>query len=109
LGFWVRKEGEIGDVIPGSTAYAAGLGPGMKLIAVNGRRWSGGLLKQAIRTAQSQHQPIELIVENKERFATYSLPYFDGERYPHLQRVESQPDLLTPILAAHAASASNKN
>jgi len=109
IGFWVRKDGEIGDVIPGSPAYAAGLGPGMKLIAVNSRRWSGGLLKQGIRTAQTQHQPIELIVENKERFATYSLPYFDGERYPHLQRVESQPDLLTPILAAHASSASNKN
>ncbi len=109
LGFWVRKEGEIGDVIPGSPAYIAGLGPGMKLIAVDGRRWSGGLLKQAIRTAQTQHQPIELIVENKERFATYSLPYFDGERYPHLQRIESQPDLLTPILATHAAPTSNKN
>jgi len=109
IGFWVGKEGEIGDVIPGSPAYSAGLGPGMKLIAVNGRHWSGGLLKQAIQTAQTQHQPIELIVENKERFATYSLPYFDGERYPHLQRVENQPDLLTLILAAHSASASNKN
>ena len=103
LGFWVRKEGEIGDVIPGSPAYAAGLGPGMKLIAVNGRHWSGGLLKEALRTAQTQHQPIELIVENKEHIGTYSIAYFDGERYPHLQRVESSPDLLTPILAARAA------
>jgi predicted metalloprotease with PDZ domain len=104
LGFWIRKDGGIGDVIPGSPAYAAGLGPGLKLIAVNGRHWKGALLKEALRTAQSQHQPIELIVENKERFATYSLPYFDGERYPHLQRVESRPDLLTPILAAHSTS-----
>jgi predicted metalloprotease with PDZ domain len=102
LGFWMRKEGVIGDVIPGSPAYAAGLGPGMKLIAVNGRRGSGALLKEAIRTAQSLHQPIELIVENKERFGTYSLAYFDGERYPHLQRVETAPDLLTPIIGPHA-------
>ncbi len=104
LGFWVRKEGEIGDVTPGSPTYAAGLGPGMKLVGVNGRHWSGVLLKEAIRTAQTQHQPIELIIENKEHIGTYSVAYFDGERYAHLQRVESSPDLLTPILTAHAAA-----
>ena len=76
----------------------------MKLIAVNSRHSSGGLIKEAIRAAQAQHQPIELIIENKEHFGTYSLPYFDGERYPHLQRVESTTDFLTPILAAHSAA-----
>ena len=107
LGFWIRKDGELGDVIPGSPAYTAGLGPGMKLVAVNGRRWTARRVKQAIQAAQAEHQPLELIVENKEHFGTYSLPYFDGERYPHLQRVDNQSDLLTPILTAHAMEAAH--
>ena len=42
LGFVVKKEGEFADVIYGSPAYLAGIGPGMKLVAVNGRAWSRG-------------------------------------------------------------------
>src|SRR5438034_1299227 len=38
LGMIVSKEGALIDVIPGSPAYAAGAGAGMKLMGVNGRR-----------------------------------------------------------------------
>ncbi len=40
LGFSVSKDGKIGDVMPGSPGYQAGLGPGMKMVAVNSRRWN---------------------------------------------------------------------
>ncbi|HEV8040609.1 MAG TPA: hypothetical protein VGP62_17190, partial [Bryobacteraceae bacterium] len=40
LGFDVNVDGKLNDVIVGSPAYRAGLGAGMKLIAVNGRKWS---------------------------------------------------------------------
>ena len=98
LGFTLSKEGQFVDVIPGSPAYQAGLGPGMKLIALNGRAWTPTVLTQALRSAQINHQPIEVIVQNGEFFKTYSIPYFEGEKIPHLERVEGQPDLLTEIL-----------
>jgi len=102
LGFRIKKDGELDDVIPGSPAYQAGLGPGMKLIAVDGRRWTPERLHDAIRTARNRQQPIDLIVENKQFFKTYSIPYHDGEKNPHLERVQGQPDLLSDILRPRA-------
>lgn len=103
LGFWLKKDGEFGDVVPGLPAYQAGIGPGMKLVAVNGRAWSRDLLHDAIRDAQKTRHTIELIVENKEMFKTYSIPYFEGEKNPHLERVPSQTDFMGEILKPHAA------
>jgi predicted metalloprotease with PDZ domain len=100
LGFLVGKEGQLIDVIPGSPAYQAGLGPGMKLVAVNGRAWSPAILSQALESARATHQPVEVIVETAGFFKTYSIRYYDGKKFPHLQRVEGQPDLLTDILKA---------
>jgi predicted metalloprotease with PDZ domain len=45
LGIIVDKEGNVRDVIPGSPAYTAGIGPGMKMIAVNGRKWSKDVVR----------------------------------------------------------------
>jgi predicted metalloprotease with PDZ domain len=104
VGFRVGKEGQFIDVIPGSPAYQAGLGPGMKLVAVNGRAWSPAILSQALESARATHQPVEVIVETAGFFKTYSVPYYDGKRFPHLERVEGQPDLLTDILKAKTGS-----
>ncbi len=54
FGFVVRENGELQDVIPGSPAYAAGIGPGMKLVAVNGRRWSKDVLRDTLRTSKAR-------------------------------------------------------
>ena len=40
LGLNVSSKGMLGDVLLYSPAYEAGLGPGMKIIAVNGRGYS---------------------------------------------------------------------
>ena len=105
LGFTLGKDGQFVDVIPGSPAYQAGLGPGMKLIAINGRAWSSTVLSQALRSAQTNHQPVEVIAETGEFFKTYSIPYFEGEKIPHLERVEGQADLLTEILKSKTGPA----
>jgi predicted metalloprotease with PDZ domain len=97
LGFLVRENGELEDVIPGSPAYDAGIGPGMKLVAVNGRRWSKHVLRDALRASLEKEQHIDLLVENAEFFKTYSITYSGGEKYPHLERAEG-PDLLINIL-----------
>lgn len=100
LGFTVGKDGKLNDVIVGSPAYKAGLGPGMMLVGVNGRHWSPGILHDAVKAAQGTNSPIDLLVENAQFFKTYSIPYYDGEKNPHLERVASQPDLLTEILTS---------
>ena len=104
LGFWLRKDGEFVDVVPGSPAYKADIGPGMKLIAVNGRKWTREVLHDAIREAQKDQRPIELIVENRQFFMTCSVAYHDGEKYPHLLPIEARPDLLSQIVKTRSVS-----
>jgi predicted metalloprotease with PDZ domain len=102
LGFLVRDTGgengdEVIDVIPGSPAALAGIAPGMKLLAVNGRRWSPDDLHAAIRQAKSGGEPIQLLIENEDFFQTYKVDYHGGERYPHLERISGKPDVLSEI------------
>jgi predicted metalloprotease with PDZ domain len=85
-------------VIVDSPAYAAGLGPGMKLLAVNGRKYSPPVLHAALKAAQASVDPIELLVENAQYLKTYSVTYHNGDRNPHLERVPDQADLLSDIL-----------
>jgi predicted metalloprotease with PDZ domain len=98
LGFSVQQDGKFIDVAVGSPAYRAGLGPGMRLIAVNERKWSPESLHVAVKAAQSGNQPIELLVENAQFFKTYSVDYHEGEKNPHLERVSERPDVLADIL-----------
>jgi predicted metalloprotease with PDZ domain len=98
LGFSVRQDGKLSDVIVGSPAYQSGLGPGMKLIAVNGRKWTPPSLHAAVKSAQGSTAPIELLVENAQFFRTYSISYHEGEKNPHLERVSGQPDLMENLL-----------
>ncbi len=98
LGFTVSKDGKLGDVIVGSPAYQSGIGPGMQLVAVNGRKWTPAILRAALKAAQGTTAPIELLVENAQFFRTYSISYHEGEKNPHLERVSGQPDLLNQLL-----------
>jgi predicted metalloprotease with PDZ domain len=100
LGFVVGEDGKLADVIVGSPAYQSGLGPGMKLIAVNGRKWSPPVLHAALKAGQGSDQPIQLLVENAQFFKTYTVGYHGGEKNPHLERVSEKPDILGDILKA---------
>ena len=102
LGLIASKQGDVRDVIPGSPAYAAGLGPGMKLIAVNGRKWSKDVVRAALRASVHSQQPLALLAENGEYYNTYQVNYHEGERYPHLVRAEGQPNLLDEIIKPQA-------
>jgi predicted metalloprotease with PDZ domain len=100
LGLAMRDDGTIIDTIEGMVAPKAGIGPGMKVIGVNGRRYSNDVLREALKTAKANNTLIELLVENDEYYKTYKLDYHGGEQYPHLVRDESKPDLLSDILRA---------
>jgi predicted metalloprotease with PDZ domain len=98
LGLGVNTTGDIRDVLIGGIADKAGLAPEFKIIAVNGRAFTPGLLRQAIKDAVGSGPAIELIVENTGYFKLIKLDYHDGEKYPQLVRVDGTPDRLDDIL-----------
>jgi predicted metalloprotease with PDZ domain len=102
-GIMVGAMGNINDVRMNSPAFQAGLGPGTKLVAVNGHAFTGDVLRQAIRGAKGKTEPIELIVSNDDEFRIVHLDYHDGEKYPRLERVQGTTDLLDEILKPLAA------
>ena len=98
LGFMVNEDGGIMDVIPDTPADQAGLSAADKLVAVNGRSWTPENLRDAIKAAVTNTAPIELLIKNEDFYKTCRLDYHGGEKYPHLERDPSKPDLLTEIL-----------
>jgi predicted metalloprotease with PDZ domain len=98
IGVLLSAEGVVRDVISGSPADQAGLAPKMKLLAVNGRRFSADTLERAIDGSKKSTQPLQLLAENGEFFQTYNVDYHGGLRYPQLERNAAKPDLLAAIL-----------
>jgi len=98
IGLLLKEDGRIVDTIEGMPAAQAGIGPGMKLVAVNGRRFSGDVLRDALRAGKNGSEPLQLLIENTDYFRTFNLNYHGGEKYPHLVRDGSRPDLLTDII-----------
>jgi predicted metalloprotease with PDZ domain len=98
IGLSLDKDGAITDASEERAAAHAGAGPGMKLVAVNGRKYSAEVLDAAIAAAKDDHKPIELLVDTGDYFRRISVPYIDGPRYPHLTRIEARPDTLTEVL-----------
>ena len=101
IGLYVKEDGSIVDTIEGMDAAHAGIGPGMKLVAVNGRGFTPQILHDALATGKNSSEPLQLIVENSTYFRTFNLNYHGGEKYPHLIREESKPDMLREIIRAH--------
>ena len=97
LGFRTSEQ-TVQDVLFDSPAFRAGLGPGMKLIAINGRQASDELLRTAIRDAKGNGAAIELITENAGFFRVTKIDYHAGEKYPHLVRDSANRDYLDDIL-----------
>ena len=98
LGLTVTSDGHIEDVLVGSVSDKAGLGPGMQIVAVNGRQYSASLLSDAVLTAKDSKDPIELIVVNTGYYKVVKLDYHEGLRFPHLERIPNTPDRLDQIL-----------
>ncbi len=98
VGLVISDDGTVGDVIHGAPAYNAGIGPGMKIIAVNGKQYSSDEMRLAVAGSKSSTAPIQLIVANGAQFQTRSIDYHGGLRWPHLVRDASRPNYLGEIL-----------
>ena len=100
VGLMMREDGTITDTVEDMVAAKAGIGPGMKIIAVNGRRFSEEVWRDALRSGKTSKDPLELILENTAYYRTFKLDYHEGEKYPHLVRDDSKPDVLSEIIKA---------
>jgi len=107
IGLKVREDGTVADIQIGSPAQKAGIAPSMRIIAVNNRQFTPTVLREAVAKTASDSKtadtkPIELLIKTGEYYETHRVEYQGGERYPHLTRDPSTPDLLFEIIKAHA-------
>lgn len=101
VGFQVSADGLIGDTVPYSVAAKAGLAPGMKLLAVNGRRFTPDGLKTAV-AATTTGGKLELLAESGDFFKAHALDYKGGARYPRLEKADGKADLLAEVVKPKA-------
>lgn len=100
IGLLLKQDGTIIDTIEGMPAAEAGIGPGMTIVGVNGRKFTKDVFHDALRASQDSSQPLELLVENTDYYKVYKIDYHGGEKYPHLVRDQSKPDMLSDIIKA---------
>jgi predicted metalloprotease with PDZ domain len=105
LGLTVNRDAVLTDVVWGGPAFTAGLANGTTLVAVQGRAYSTELLTDALRQAQKDGTPIELLVKTQDRYRTVRIDYREGVRLPRLERVAGSPDRLADLLKARTPAA----
>ena len=64
------------------------------------------MLRDAIKRAGNNKEPIDLLAENNDYFHTYRVEYHGGEKYPHLEATSGKTDVLAEISRMKAAPAS---
>src|ERR1043166_1752837 len=97
LGLIVKDDGTVEDVAYGRLAQKAGIAPAAKLIAVNNRQFTPTVLRETVQHTAMNAQTIELLVKNGEYYSVHRIDYQGGEKYPHLERDETKPDILSKI------------
>lgn len=98
IGLTLDDKGGIRDVLYGSPAWNAHIPPGTTLVAVDGRKFSPDVLRDALKAAKEKRSKLELLVVNGDFYKNFTLDYHGGERYAHLVRDETKPDLLSDII-----------
>jgi predicted metalloprotease with PDZ domain len=103
IGITLNEDAMIEDVEYGGPAQKAGVAPSTKLIAVDSRQYTPAVLREAVARAATSDKPIELLIKTGEYYEVHRVDYHGAERYPHLVRDASKPDLLSEIVKPRAA------
>src|SRR5215813_1105755 len=74
IGLRLTGDGLIIDVLPEMPAARAGLGPGMKVVTVNGQEYFGEVLREEVRKTKTGGS-LELTVRNDRSISNYKLNY----------------------------------
>jgi len=97
-GLMVDNDGKITSVLWDSAAFNAGLAIGSEVVAVNGRKFDGNALKQAIKAAGGGSAP-QLLIHDGDVYRTVTLDWHGGLRYPRLEKVGTGSGTLDALLA----------
>ncbi len=95
--------GEIQDVQEGSPADNAKLAPGMRIEMVDGAKYSVSVMLAALKAHIKDPKPIQLTLNDYGSTVTIGVDYHGGLKVPHLTRIPSVPDLITPVGMPHAS------
>jgi len=98
LGFTLDKGNSLSQVMWDSPAFNAGLTVGSVLLAVNGQEYDSDVLAAAITAAAKSRKPISLLVKQGDRYFTADIAYFDGLKYPRLEKIGSGKARLDALL-----------
>ena len=101
IGLYVGGDGTIADINPDLTAYQAGLAPGMQITKINGAKFSAENLRKAVAATKNNSNGIKIEAENGGVSQTFTINYTGGEKYPHLVRDASKPDILSDVIKSH--------
>src|SRR5262249_61323020 len=74
IGLRLNPDGAIIDVLPEKVAAKSGIGPGMKIVSVNDRKYSADVLREEIRNARNTGS-LDLSVANGKFLRTYKWNY----------------------------------
>ena len=101
LGIAIDKDGKITGSRWDGPGFRAGLVTGMQIVAVNGAAYDADTIKAAIAAAKGGTKPIDLLVKRDDRYVTIPVSYFEGLRWPWLERAEpgKSPAGLDKLLA----------
>ena len=95
IGAGVANNGRLTNILEDGLAFKAGLFPGATIETINDEKWSA---EAFVRTVQAQ-KPLKLTFSYDDVQRTTTVPYQQGLRYPHLERIPNTPDLLTAMMA----------
>ncbi len=86
LGLAMTNDGKVTGTRWDSLAFRAGIVPGVQIVAVGGKAYDQDVIKTAISAAKGTTTPIELLVKRDDIYRTVQVPYYDGLRWPWLER-----------------------
>ena len=87
LGMGINKSAEVTSVMWDGVAFNNGITTGTKILAVGDKAYSKDAMKAAITEAKANKKPIRLITQKGDYYRTLDISYFDGLRYPALEKL----------------------
>jgi predicted metalloprotease with PDZ domain len=99
IGLKIHDDGKVDDVKIGSPAQLAGIAPSVKIVAINNYAYSSTVLHDTMKAATKSTEPLEFLLRDGDKFKVVKVNYHEGEKYPHLLRDSTKPDLLTEIIS----------
>jgi predicted metalloprotease with PDZ domain len=98
IGAVLSTDGRVADLLVGSPSHQAGLGPGMRILAIDGHAWSVDRMRDALIESRETGR-IKLLVENGDLIQPHELEYGDGIRFMKLKPNSEDNDMLKAIVA----------